>query len=411
MKGTEGASNLFFVFAVFIALVGCDDDVVVRRGGPEDVHVAATLERRIEHNNEFAFKLYQELSSSEDNLVVSPHSISATFGMAYAGARGNTEREMSDVLCFHYPQSGFHSALGQLNDRLVHREGLELRIANGCWGREDMTYLGAFLDTLAVNYGADMDTLDFAHEPEASRAAINQWAQEHTEGLIGNLVPPGEITLDTYLVLANTVYFKAEWLEQFDPRWTGPWNFKRLDGSEIAVQMMQGENVYPYYLGEGYRAVELPYKGETVSMVVILPDEGQFMAFEAAFEPAVFESIVEGLEDTLIRLYLPRFSFSSDFLMIPTLQAMGMTEAFVPGLADFTGMDGTDDGSPWIDFVAHKAYISVDERGTLAAGGTVVELTVSMMETFRGERPFIFAIRDIETGTILFLGRVLAPSS
>jgi serpin B len=330
--------------------------------------------------------------------------------MAYAGARGNTEREMSDVLCFHYPQAGFHSALRQLNDHLVSREGLELRIANGCWGREDMTYLDPFLDTLSADYGADMDTLDFAHEPEESRATINQWAQENTEGLIKNLVPPGEITLDTYLVLANTVYFKAEWLDQFDPRWTGPGNFRRLDGSEIAVPMMQGENVYPYYLGDGYRAVELPYKGETISMVVILPDEGRFTAFEASFDAAVFSSIVEGLEDTLIRLYFPRFSFSSDFLMIPTLQAMGMTEAFVPGLADFSGMDGTDDGSPWIDLVAHKAFISVDELGTLAAGGTVVELTISMMETFYGERPFIFVIRDVETGTILFLGRVLDPS-
>ena len=411
MNSLACISRLLAVCVLSAALTGCSDDVAPKPEGPGDGFITATLGQRIEHNNEFAFKLYEELSSSGDNLLVSPHSIATTFGMAYAGARGTTEKEIADVLCFNYPQDGFHSVLSQLNNLLVSREGLELNIANGCWGRDGETYLTPFLDTLSVHYGAELELLDFAGHPEESRETINQWVSQQTEGLITGLIPPGSIDWQTYLVLANAVYFSAEWLRQFEPAYTYPAAFTLLDGSEVQVQMMRGEETFPYYEGKGYTAVELPYKGEAISMVLILPDEGNFAAFEASFDAAVLDKVVASLEDTWITVQLPKFSFLSDFDLIPTLKAMGMTEAFEAGGADFSGMDGTDDGAPWISVVAHKAFISLDEFGTLAAAGTGMVLTKGLHDSFHAVRPFILAIRDNETGTILFLGRVLNPNA
>jgi serpin B len=385
----------------------CGNDATT---GPGTGDQAATLQVRVARNNEFAFKLYGTLAPSPDNLLVCPHSIVTAFGMAYAGARGTTERQIADVLCFNYPQAGFHSVLKELNDRLMSREGLDLRIANGCWGREDLTYISAFLDTLLADYGADMEYLDFVGQPEQSRATINQWVYDQTEGLIGGLLPPGSIDALTYLVLANTVYFSAGWLYPFDPRFTYNREFTFLDGSQIDVPIMHGEGTFPYYEGDGYRAMELPYKGESISMIAIVPDEKEFKSFETSFDAAVLDTIVSRLEDTYITILLPKFSYLSKFDLIPSLQTMGLTDAFAAG-ADFSGMDGTDDGVPWISVIAHKAFISVDEYGTMAAAGTGMVLTLGLHDSFDAVRPFIFAIRDIETGTILFLGRVLDPSS
>jgi serpin B len=412
MKPVGGTSAHFkdvaLIAAVLVGLAGCGDDVNIVPEGPGS-DASPTLELRVQRNNDFAFKLYGELVSSPDNLLISPHSIAVTFGMAYAGARGATEREIADVLCFNYPQAGFHSVLKDLNDLLSNRQGLDLRIANGCWGREGEVYLQPFLDTLSVGYGANIEYLDFVNLPEEARAVINAWVEDRTEGLVSDLLPPDAIDALTYLVLANSVYFKADWLSQFDPAYTHTGTFTLVDGSQVSVPLMRGEQTFPYYEGDGYRAVELPYQGEAISMLAVLPDEGRFQEFEASFDVAVLDAIADRLEDTYITITLPKFSFFSEFDLIPTLQAMGMTGAFRSG-ADFSGMDGTKDGQPWISVVAHKAFISVDEYGTLAAAGTGMVLTKGMHDSFDAERPFIFAIRDIETGTILFLGRVTDPS-
>ena len=408
MKSVLGITCLLALSVVIATVLGCGEDIVPITAGPGET--PATLEGRIERNNEFAFKLYRELGSSEDNLIISPHSIVTAFGMAYAGARGTTEQQISNVLCFNYPQAGFHSALRQLNNRLLSLEGLEFNIANGCWGRDDMTYLSSFLDTLSVNYGADIENMDFVNHPEESLEAINQWAEDQTRGLVSGLLPPGSIDALTYLVLANAVYFSAEWLYKFDPEYTDDRSFTRLDGSKITVPMMYGEAGFPYYEGNGYRAIEFFYKGEATSMVVILPDEGQFATIEDSFNVDMLDTVVDGLEMTVLKPRFPKFSFFSDFDLVSCLKAMGMKDAFAPG-ADFSGMDGTDDGTPWISAVAHKAFISVDEYGTLAAAGTGMIFSVGMFDSFDAVRPFIFVIRDIETGTILFLGRVLDPTA
>jgi len=406
MKWKPAVPCLLILCAGLVVLTSCGDDKVTGPGPGEE---PATLETRIERNNEFAFELYGRLGSSDDNLMISPHSIVTAFGMAYAGARGTTERQMAEVLSFNYPQAGFHSVLKRLNAHLTGIDGLTFSIANGCWGRDDLTYIESFLDTLSADYGAEMAYLDFVGQPEQSRATINQWVENETGGLIDGLLPPGSIDALTYLVLANAVYFSAEWRSKFDPDYTYSAGFKRLDGSSVPVEMMCGEGAFPYFEGNGYRALELPYRGEKTSMLVILPDEGFFKTFEGSFDAAALDTVITGLEETVLKPKFPKFSFMSDFDLISALKSMGMTDAFSAG-ANFSGMDGVDDGVPWISTVAHKAFISVDEYGTLAAAGTGMGFSIGMWDEFEAVRPFIFVIRDIETGTILFLGRFLDPT-
>jgi serpin B len=410
MKSTCNMLIVLGFIALLVSFTACSEDEITKveeNGGDGP----ATLENRIENNNDFAFKLYRQLKDSDDNLIVSPHSISTCFGMAYAGARGNTESEIADVLCFNYPQAGFHTVLEALNDELNSRADIDLRIANGSWGREEFIYLQAYLDTLAACYDATTDYLDFAGDPEGSRQIINQWVEDHTDGLITELLPYGCIDQNTYLVLANTVYFLAEWLHQFEPAMTIELPFTRLDDSQVDVDYMRGEEVMPHFVGDGFQAMAMPYKGEQVSMIMLLPDEGSYGAFENNLTAAGLDTIVDNLSNTYMTFNIPKFEFYSDFNLNETLQDMGIVDAFEPGAADFSGMDGTVDGAPWIDMVVHKAYITIDEYGTMAAAGTGMMMTLGSWPSFRAERPFIFVIRDNPTGTILFMGRVLDPSA
>jgi serpin B len=409
MKHTWNMLRIMCVFALLIAITACTEDEITNiddDGGDGP----ATLESRIERNNDFAFKLYRQLKESDDNLIVSPHSISTCFGMAYAGARGNTESEIAEVLCFNYPQAGFHTVLKSLNDELNSRPDVDLRIANGCWGRDEFLYEQAYLDTLAECYDAVIEYLDFGGDAEGSRQTINQWVEDNTAGFIDELLPPGCIDQNTYLILANTVYFMAEWLHQFAPEYTYSGTFTRLDGSQVTAQLMGGETAMPYFEGDGFRAMAMPYKGEQVSMVLLLPDEGLYANFEDVLTVAGLDTIVDNLSNTYITFRIPKFGFYSDFNLNATLQDMGIVDAFNPGAADFSGMDGTIDGVPWIDLVVHKAYITIDEYGTMAAAGTGMMMTLGAWPSFRAERPFIFVIRDNPTGTILFMGRVLDPT-
>lgn len=410
MKYTWNILCILCVIAVLIALAACGEDEITNVVDA-DGDGPATLATRIERNNEFAFKLYGELKASDDNLIVSPHSISTCFGMAYAGARGNTEKEIADVLCFNYPQAGFHTVLKSLNDELNSRPDVDLRIANGCWGRDGLFYEQAYLDTLSDCYDAAIEYLDFVGDPEGSRQIINQWVKDNTAGYIDELLPPNCIDDLTYMVLANTVYFMAEWLHQFMPDRTYSTQFTRLDDSQVTMQLMRGEMVMPFYVGNGFKAMAMPYKGEQVSMVLLLPNEGLYGDFENALSAAGLDTIVDNLSDTYIRFSIPKFGFYSDFDLNETLQDMGIVDAFSAGVADFSGMDGTDDGVPWIDQVVHKAYITIDEYGTMAAAGTGMVLTLSSYPGLRADRPFIFVIMDNPTGTILFMGRVLDPSA
>ncbi len=372
--------------------------------------------RLIEGNTAFAFDLYQELRDRKGNLFYSPHSISVALAMTYAGARAQTAEQMARTLQFLLEQEGLHAAFNWLDTELATRgegdEGFTLNVVNAIWGQKGYDFLDAFLDVLAENYGAGLRVLDFVEETEPSRIAINRWVSDETEGRIEDLIPPDAINPLTRLVLTNAIYLDASWKHPFDKDSDGP--FYLLDGGQVTVPMMKQTEALGHTSGQGYQAVELQYDGGELSMVILLPDSGQFDTFEKQLDAQLVASIIEDIQSTPVALTMPKFEFESDFNLKAAFQAMGMTDAFVWNTADFSGMTG--DRDLFISDVVHKAFVSVDEEGTEAAAATGVVIAPTAMPPdpdieVKVDRPFIFLIRDIETGAILFLGRVTNPAA
>jgi serpin B len=381
----------------------------------------ADLAGLVSGNSQFAIDLYQAIREAQGNLFFSPYSISVALAMTFAGARNETARQMADTLSFTLPPDRLHPAFNGLDSALAQRaaggagsdgEGFRLNIVNALWGQEGYGFLAEFLDLLAENYGAGLRLLDFVHAPEESRLQINDWVSEQTESRIKDLIPQGAIDELTRLVLTNAIYFNAAWLYPFTEEQTHDAPFTLLDGSQVTVPMMSQTESFGYSSGDGYQAVELPYEGQQLSMVILLPDAGQFAAFEQSLKPAVVDAILAGLGARQVALSMPKFEFSADLSLADTLAAMGMPDAF-EGAADFSGMTGTRD--LFISDVLHKAFVSVDEAGTEAAAATAVVMKLTGMPeepiTVTMDRPFIFLIRDIPTGAILFLGRVVDPTA
>jgi serpin B len=379
------------------------------------------LDDLVTGNSAFAFDLYQQERGDEDgNIFYSPYSISVALAMTYAGARNETEQQMADTLRFTLPQDRLHPAFNALDLELASRaettsdedgEGFRLNIVNRIWGRTGYSFLGEFLDVLAENYGAGLYVLDFAGAPEESRILINDWVSDQTEERIQDLIPPRAITPLTVLVLTNAIYFKAAWNEPFDETLTQDGLFHLLDGGEVTVPMMRQGAAFGYAAGDGYQVVELPYDGEELSMVILLPDADRFEEFESTLDAEAVEAAVQDLTPYQVNLTMPRFTFEWDTSLKEVLSALGMSIAF-GAEADFSGMNEL--GGLFISDVIHKAFVAVDEEGTEAAAATavIIDLGAAPMPeaVVTIDRPFIFLIRDIETGAILFVGRVVNPS-
>jgi serpin B len=322
---------------------------------------------------------------------------------------------------YFLPQHQLHPALNALDLELTKRgeagskeeTPLQLNIANAVWARQGLPLLREYLDVIAQNYGAGIQLADFVNQSEAIRREINDWVSGKTNDKIQDLIPAGMLTPDTAMVLVNAIYFKGDWLYQFDPNETHDAPFHLLNGSDVQVKMMsQTLSGVPYTQGNGYQAIELPYQGETAAMDIIVPDEGQFNEFESTLEIEKLNEILAGMQPSAgLDLGLPKFDFTTEFRLSDHLIAMGMPDAF-NGNADFSGMTG--ERGLFIDEVLHKAFVAVDEEGTEAAAATAVIMKESAMPmsdiSLVIDRPFIFVIRDLRSGQILFVGRVLNPS-
>lgn len=264
-----------------------------------------------------------------------------------------------------------------------------------------------------MNYGAGMRLVDYIKAAEPSRQLINDWVSEQTEGKIKDLLPAGSVNSYTRLVLTNAIYFNAAWASEFVKASTRNGDFHLLNGGTVSVPMMFQTHSFKYAEGANYQAVELPYDGNQLSMVVLLPCAGQYDSFEAALNSQLWQEIIGKLQVSQVNLTMPKFKVESKFSLKQALAALGMPLAFSASEADFSGMDGRKD--LYITDVFHKAYVSVDEAGTEAAAASGVVVGTTSMPTNIKEvtldRPFIFLIRDIPTGTILFAGRVLNPGA
>lgn len=378
------------------------------------------LQELVAGNNVFAMDMYRALNTQPGNLFFSPYSISTALAMTYAGARGETARQMAETLHFTLPQERLHPAVNALEQSLAKasegadKKAFRLHGVNSLWGQKGYSFLPDFLDLLARHYGAGMQLVDFVSDPESARRTINDWISQQTEKKIQNLIPPGSVNQLTRLVLANAIYFKASWQYPFEHRLTTDGPFYLLDGSEVQVPMMRMSRpaILRYAQGEGYQAVELPYVGERMSMLILVPDAGRFSAFETSLDAGKLQGIIASMEPQQVDLTLPRFRYEFSVGLAGILAEMGMSDAVDPGRADFSGIDGSR--NLYISGVFHKAFVVVDEAGTEAAAATAVVVGLTGLPVtgvvLRVDRPFIFLIRDTETGSILFLGRVLNPA-
>jgi serpin B len=375
----------------------------------------------LEGNTAFAFDFYHQVNGQDGNLVYSPYSISLAMAMLYAGAGGETASQVAGTLHFTLPPGRFHPALNALSLDLARRPAqskkidknnpMQLNIANAVWGQQDYTFEKDYLDLLAVNYGAGVRLVDFASAADSARQQINDWVDRQTKGKIKDVVPPGSIDPTTRLVLVNAIYFKAAWQEAFVKKLTHDASFTLLDGTQVMVPTMETDGVVPVRIGsgDGYLAVALPYKGDLAEMVILLPDQGGFESFEHTLDAARFAAILEDLHSRDLLLYLPKFEFTVDFDLKLVLSAMGMPLAFDMTQAEFSSITNAE--RLYAQQALHTAYILVNEEGTEAAAFSISFMAPASLpeQPLHIDRPFIFVIRDVPTGTLLFVGRVLNP--
>ncbi len=400
------------LIVVMIAGIGCTDDPKDIRLVPEAPEEGVKAVARA--NNAFAVDLYKQIMSREGNLFLSPYSISTALAMTYAGARGETEKQMAAVLHFDLSGDELHPAMGALmrEVRPTEESSCELKTANALWGQKGYKFLPAFLTLTKQHYGAGLNEVDFARATEAARKTINTWVEAQTEGRIEELIKPGMLTPATRLVLTNAIYFLGAWETQFDPKRTHDARFTLLDGKTIQTPMMVLDEDLRYAKTPDVQVLELPYKGTEVVMIVVLPAKIDGLPnIEKSLNHETLAKWIAALKDEEdVYVYLPRFKMTVQFRLAKQLQDMGMTDAFDPEDANFSGMTTTE--KLCISKVIHKAFVEVTETGTEAAAATAVIMEGGIEPNptiFRADHPFLFFIVDKQTGSILFMGRMANP--
>lgn len=369
--------------------------------------------------NTFSFALYREFKEGEASLFVSPFSISTCLAMAYAGAEGKTAKQMGDVFGFPSDKNDLLEALGNLLKNLsddTRERAYQLLVANAMWGQKGYRFLPEYVELLAVKYGSEINEVDFKTQPEITCQTINQWVQEKTQDKIKDIVQPHSIDPLTRLMLTNAVYFKGKWELPFDEYLTKLAPFKMKTGTsettEVDVAMMRTNAWFMYMENDDFQALELPYQGGELSMVILLPREIDGLSdFETSLMDKNLSSWVRMLQYVEVEVTLPKFRFTSEFSVGGLLQTMGMKDAFDQETADFSQM--TQEKDLFLASILHKAFVDVNEEGTEAAAVTGVafalgepDLDVPPPKIFRADHPFFFLIRHIASGTILFMGRI-----
>ena len=384
-------------------------------GSGEDAMLGAVSEG----NNAFALDLYAILAKEEGNLFFSPNSISTALAMTYAGARGKTANQMKQVLRF--PVDGealhrcFHALLAQLNEPQEEEEAYELHVANRLWGQQGYRFLPDFLGVTREYYGSELEEVDFAKAAEQARERINGWVADQTEDKIRDLIGPGVLHGLTRLVLTNAIYFLGNWQRPFEEAATKEAPFHVEPGREVDAHLMRQTDYFGYAETDALQALEMPYKGRALAMVVLLPKERYgVQGLERSLTSGALDRMLKRIGHKKVRVFLPRFRIEDQFNLTGTLQTMGMTDAF-GAAADFSGM--TTEGV-FISAVIHKAFVDTNEKGTEAAAATAVMMVGSAAPgpppppppVFRADHPFVFLIRDVRSGAILFMGRVENPA-
>jgi serpin B len=363
-------------------------------------------------NARFAGRLLDLLARTRPTVMFSPFSLSEALAMTSAGARRQTATQIAAALDFGLPPARLHAAFNAADQalRAASGPGTSLDIANALYGQQGMSFHHAFLGVLARDYGAGMRIVNFAGATEAARGAINHWVSTQTHGKIPQLLAPGEVDQLTRLVLTNAVYLHATWRSPFSKQNTGPAPFHAPNGT-ISVPTMHQTAVLEYRRGAGYQALELPYRGGRLAFDILLPDHGQLPSLLGRLTTVGPLALIGGLASRDVTVALPKLKLRTGLQLADALAALGMPRAFIPGQADLSGIAGPP-GALYIKQVVHQADLNVDEQGTTAAAATGVVVNITAAQAaipFGVDRPFVFVLRDIKTGAILFTGTVSRP--
>lgn len=411
---------LTLIFGLSIFVSGCVPEEVNSPKREEEIVIDQDkgLSNVVEANNQFALDLYQRYQAQEEgNIFFSPYSISSALAMTYEGAKGETAKEMQSVFYFPENEENLRNGYKQLNQAINQADkDYQLRVANALWAEEDFGFLTEYFNLVNRYYGAEITNLDFKGNAEESRLTINDWIEEETEDKIKDLIPADAVNPLTRLILTNAIYFKGDWLQEFDQNQTTERDFKVSEGEVVRAEMMQRtdeEAEFNYFQNEQLQVLELPYQGEELSMLIFLPKENDINALGNDLTVEKIEEWKEGLREQRVKVYLPKFKFETKYFMKEDLSDMGMPSAF-SNLADFSGMTGRKD--LFISEVIHQAFIDVNEEGTEAAAATAVVMELLTagpgpeIPIFHADHPFIFMIQQKDSGNILFLGRVMNPT-
>ncbi len=372
----------------------------------------------IEANNRFAFDLYSKYKTEDGNIFMSPYSIFTALSMTYEGAKGQTAKEMEETL--HLPEN---TKLRRESFRQIHNEinkddkEYKLSTANALWAQQSYQFNKNYFNLIETYYEGKATSLDFIGDTEGSRLTINKWVEEKTNDKIKDLIPSGALTSAIKLVLTNAIYFKGEWVKQFNKEYTKEQNFRITPNNTVQIPMMQrtdDKSIFNYSEASNFQMLELPYSGNDLSMLIILPKDN----LESIENSLTLENLLkwkEGLSKQKVNVYIPKLKFETKYFMQKPLSEMGLPTAF-SDLANFTGMVDTPKANLKISKVIHQAFIELNEEGTEAAAATAVIMTRTATAysppkpTFRADHPFIFIIQQKNTGNILFIGRVYDPS-
>ncbi len=360
--------------------------------------------------NQFSLDLYRAVVAEQGgNTIIGPYSATFALSMIYAGARGQTASEIAAVLhADGLDPANWHEGINAYDLTLDARttgSPTEWNAANKVWTVPGLALRDEYLDTLTGAYGSPIAELDFGSDAEGARQLINGWINGETNDLIPELFPPDSFDGNTAMVLVNAVALDAPWEFPFDPASTRPGSFTLADGTTVNVPMMRYDEYLPSLWTQDLQAVELPYGGGALSMVVIAPTD--LAAFEAELTTESLAAVIGQIKDGGIHLSLPKWTARTHLQMNETLASLGMPTAF-SGEADFSGM--VDGGGLFVSQVEHEAVIEVDEEGTRAAAATGGAMAASHGPTIEINRPFLYVVRDRGAGTILFIGRVVDPS-
>jgi serpin B len=375
----------------------------------------------VQGNDAFALDLYTRLSQGAGNRFFSPFSISTALAMTYAGAHGETALQMAKTLHFTLPPDQLHASFHRLVAEIQSRNAtassqspdIQLFMANAIWAQRGEPILGDYQKRIEVNYQGGIYPVDFRSAAEAARQTINAWVEKQTKDKIKELLKPTHVNSSTVLILTNAIYFRGQWESQFHKQNTVPDGFHVSANESVRVDMMHQTSRFRYWDEGTFQALELPYRGGTVSMVIMLPKAVDGLAgIEAMCTESKLEGWLGKLSSHRVQVGLPKFRLTEGVELAEVLAAMGMPAAFHRGAADFSGMTGTRDLA--ISAVVHKAFVDVDETGTQAAAATGVAVGRTMAiapppVVFRADHPFLFLIRDNRSGSILFLGRLVSP--